>query len=182
VLASGEPRRENARLVWMHVQHAGWRFSGLGHIDRIAAHRWTPEDPLDRAVAAAGGFEALDDRPDPAAERVRMRFLAAGDAYLASLDEVDVRNRVPTPAPEIDVALLREQAAWLRRAGVEPVYVIPPIPSPAPALRGIFSAPGDPAAIEHRYDATHVNRAGSALMSRILADRIAARLAEQDAR
>lgn len=196
VLASGEPRREKARLGWLHVQHAAWRYGGLGRIDRIVARWWTPEDPLDRAVAAAGGFEALEDRPDAAAERVRMRFLASSEAYLASLEDVDVRNRVPTLAPAIDVALLREQVAWLRRAGIEPVYVIPPIPSATPALRGIFPAPDDPLvialnapgafpslfAIEHRYDATHVNRAGAAEFSRIVAQRIAARLAEPGAR
>lgn len=196
VLASGEPRGEKARLAWLHVQHAGWRFSGLGRIDRIASRWWTPEDPLDRAVAAAGGFEALDDRPDAAAERVRMRFLATADAYLASLEEIDVRNRVPAPAPAVDAALLREQVAWLRRAGIEPVYVIPPIPSATPALRGIFTAPDDPLvlamnapgefptlfAVEHRYDAAHVNRAGAAELSRIVAQRIAAQLAAPAAR
>ena len=64
------------------------------------------------------------------------------------------------------------------------------------ALRGIFTAPGDPLvlamnapgefptlfAVEHRYDAAHVNRAGAAELSRIVAQRIAARLAAPAAR
>jgi hypothetical protein len=192
VSASAETPRERARLAWLHVQHFAWRFVGLGRIDRVAARWRAPADPLDLAVAAAGGFEALDDRPDAAAERVRMRFLAASASYQEGLAEVDRRNRVPTPAGTDEVAALRAQVARLRRAGIEPVYVTPPIPSPTPALRGIFAAAGDPLvvstnapgefpalfAIEHRYDATHVNRAGAAVFSRLLAARLAARLAD----
>jgi hypothetical protein len=107
------------------------------------------------------------------------------------LDEIEVRTRVPTPAPA-DGAFLRAQAARLRRAGIEPIYVVPPVPWATPELFSVFSESDDPIvvalnspvdfpalfALEHRYDAIHVNRAGAAEVSRALA----ARLAASDAR
>jgi hypothetical protein len=182
---------ERARVAWLHGRHAAWRAANLGRAERAVAAARDAPDPRDLAVAQAGGFEALDDRPDPAAERVRARFLADPHGYAASLEQVDVRNRVPTPAPEALRAELHALAARLRAAGVEPIFVVPPLPAPSAALFSVFDEPGAPAvvalnspgrhpelyAVESRYDATHVNRAGAALASRALAGELAERLA-----
>jgi hypothetical protein len=187
VAASVEPIGAKLQLGWLHVRHAAWRASNFGRAEgSIAALRRGP-DPLDETVAAAGGFEALDDRPDPSAERVRRRFLASVPVYLAGLPQVDVRNRVPAIAPADEVARVRAQAAWLRASGIEPLYVIPPLPGASPELYAIAREPGMPAVTAlnsparfpdlyepaHRYDATHVNRAGAARASVRLAEELA---------
>ncbi len=187
VAASPEPIVAKLQLGWLHLRHAAWRASNFGRAEASIEARRRGADPLDDAVAAAGGFEALDDRPDPSAERVRRRFLASVPRYLADLAEVDVRNRVPALAPADEAARVRAQAAWLRASGIEPLYVIPPLPGASPALYAIAREPGAPAVIalnsparfpdlyepEHRYDATHVNRAGAARASVRLAEQLA---------
>lgn len=187
VAASDETRRERLRLAWVHVQHAAWRASNFGRAESALATWRAGIDPADAAIAAAGGFEALDDRPDPASLDVHRKFRLTPQAYLGNLEEVDRRNRVPGLASPALLAAVREQTAWLRSAGIEPIYAIPPQPWAAPELLAIGREPGvapvialnspgrypelfDPA---NRWDGAHVNRAGAALLSERLAEAVA---------
>jgi hypothetical protein len=187
IAASGEPPLEKLRLAWLHLRHAAWRASSFGRAERAIGLRSAELDAFDAAVAAAGGFEALDARPDPATLQMRSKFLARIPGYLASLEDVDRRNRVPALAPPGLAAAVRDQTAWLRAQGLEPIYLVPPLPWPAPELLAIAREPGAPAVValnspgrfpelfdpEHRWDPTHVNRAGAELLSIRLAAALA---------
>ena len=190
VAASRDGRREKLELVWLHLRHAAWRASNFGRAERAIEAWHDGADPADLAVAAAGGFEALDDRPDPASLRMREQFLASLPGYVAQLDEIELRNRVPSLAPADLARSMREQTAWLRAAGIEPIYVIPPVSWPTPELIAIAREPGIGAVVSlasparfpelfdpaHRWDGTHVNRAGAALASERLAAEVGPRL------
>lgn len=191
VAGSAEPRMERLRLGWLHLRHAAWRFANFGRAERaIAAWRRGP-DPADLAVAAAGGFEALDERPEPSSLEVHETFLRSLPGYLARLEEIDLRNRVPGIAPPELLRVVHEQTARLRAAGIEPIYFVPPVPWAAPELLAIAREPGGAAVVAlnsparfpelydpaHRWDAIHVNRAGAALMSAQLAAELAPKLA-----
>jgi hypothetical protein len=187
LLRSAAPVADKARLSWLHLQHAAWRLANLGEADRVVAAERAPLDPVSTAMVEAGGFEALDDQPDMATQRMRAAFIANAPRYRARVADLDAQNaKSGTLPPGLD-AELATQSARLRAEGVEPIYVIPPVPHPTPALHAfatraesplvfIFNAPGrypDLFVFEHRYDETHVNRAGSEALSRRFADALA---------
>jgi len=187
LLRSAAPLFDKARLSWLHLQHAAWRLGNLGEADRVLAAQRTHVDPVLAAVVEAGGFEALDDRPDQATLRMRAAFLANAPRYRARTAKLDAQNATHgTLPPGLDDELAM-QTARLRAAGIEPIYVIPPVPHPTPALHAfaaraeaplvfLFNAPGrypELFVFEHRYDETHVNRAGSEVLSRRFADALA---------
>jgi hypothetical protein len=187
LLRSGASVADKAQLAWLHLQHAAWRLGNLGEGDRAIAAWRAPADPASEAIVDAAGFEALDDRTDPTTLRMHARLLANAPRYRAQVAALDAHNAGPAVLPSGPEGDLAAQTARLRADGLEPVYVIPPVPHPTPALHAFaaradaplvlaFNTPGrhpELFRIEHRYDETHLNRAGSEALSRRFADALA---------
>ncbi len=187
LLRSAPSLFDTAELAWLHLQHAAWRLGNLGDADRAMAAWRAPADPASEAIVEAGGFEALDDRTDAATLRMRAQFLANAPRYRARVADLDAQNAATGVLPDGLEDELAAQGARLRGDGLEPIYVIPPVPHPTPALHAFaagaeaplvfsFNAPGRHPELfrfEHRYDETHLNRAGSEALSRHFADALA---------
>lgn len=186
VFASGRGLREEARLAWAHVRLAAWRLGNLGQGDIALAAWWAGPDSEDAGIVQAGGFEAIDDLDQSVAGRIRAFYLANAARYESVIATLDESNARPEAPPETKGAEIRAQAERLRAAGIEPLYFIPPIFRATPSLYGLAKATGasvlgfnSPArypelyATEHRWDATHLNRAGVECLSRLLAERLA---------
>lgn len=184
-------RREKAHLGWIHVEHAAWRAANAGQGERALAALIDDPDPLNTAIASAGGFEAIDDREDEAAARVHRQWLARRASYESLLDEIDAQNALFAPASNTALSDLRGREQRLRAEGVTAIFVIPSMAKATPSLYAVaaavgappilgFNAPGrypDVFALENRYDSIHVNRAGSVALSRHFAERLAELLA-----
>lgn len=187
LLRSGASVADKAQLAWLHLQHAAWRLGNLGEADRAVAAWRAPPDPTSETIVEAGGFEALDGRTDAATLRMRAQFLANAPRYRARVADLDAQNAGTGVLPGGLERGLAAQSARLRGDGLEPIYVIPPVPHPTPALHAFaagaeaplvfsFNTPGrhpELFRIEHRYDETHLNRAGSDVLSRRFADALA---------
>jgi hypothetical protein len=187
LLQSAAPWSEKARLSWLHLRHAAWRLGNLGEGDRVVAAWRETRDPVVSAVVGAGGFEALDDRSDPATLRMRAAFLANQPRYRARVEGLDAQNERPSAPASVLIDGVVKQTTRLRAAGIEPVYVIPPVLHATPALHAFAASPGAPPIFcfnapgrhpelfrfESRYDETHVNRAGSEVLSHEFADALA---------
>ncbi len=185
-------RREKVRLAWIHIQHAAWRAANAGQGERALVAWIDGADPVDTAIANAGGFEAIDDREDEAAARVHRQWLASRSSYEGLIEEIDAQNARFAPAPPSSVSELRAREDRLRADGVTAIFVIPSMAKETPSLYAVaaaaqappifgFNAPRrypDVFALENRYDSIHVNRAGSVALSRHFAERLAEVLAQ----
>ncbi|HTF34944.1 MAG TPA: hypothetical protein VK714_14770 [Myxococcota bacterium] len=186
VFAGSGGLREEARLAWVHVRLAAWRLGNLGQGDIALASWWAGPASEDAGIVQGGGFEALDDLNHPVAGKMRAFYLANAAQYEGVIATLDERNARPEAPPEAKRAEIREQSERLRAANIEPLYIIPPILRATPSLYGLVKATDVPVlgfnsptrypelyATEHRWDATHLNRAGAQCLSRLLAERLA---------
>ncbi len=159
---------------------------------------------LARAAAAGRGHDLLtnDSGPIPAFERrgfetfperaykshpMRRRFLRELSAYEHAVATVKTANAVRVSAADYNTGALREQIAMIRRAGAQPVHIIPPVPRATPALRQLASAGlvprllafNDPESYpelfhrDGRFDREHLTGDAAAIFSRRLAERFA---------
>lgn len=172
------PTRERWSLGWLHLRHAARRWAAVGEAPRVLQP--ARADAGDRTTIAANrGFTALDRLEDEryeTARRVFLRELPRWQRRVARIDEIHDRALRGAATPErLDRARVREQIAWARALGVEPIFLVPPVPAPTPdvvaaAASGeipnvlAFNSPrahADLYRTENRFDFVHLNAAGS---------------------
>lgn len=199
-IAAGEMRSIGAAADHLlhglaHAGAAGLGRSALAAVrDRSGAavglppaHRLRPLDPEE--LARTGGFEAFSDfaYANPDAHPLRRSFLRALPAYRRDVE------RLIAATPAVELSSDARVAGWvarvtaaIRRAGAEPVFLVPPTIRPTPGAYRLAAAgrvPGfvafnDPAAyprlfaVEHRFDRDHLTTEGAVLFSRLLAARL----------
>lgn len=176
-----------ADLAATHVLHFAARSLALGRgPDAVRS-------ALATAPAAAPGIDRWQGfQPYTASSYrhhpLRRRFLARQDDYREALRRLAEEAADP-PAPAA-VAALREQVARVRRAGREPVHLVPPSPRSVAHLAGhvpallAFNRPGEYAelfAVERRFDREHLTQEGAELFTRLLAARFAAEILGDEA-
>ena len=215
-IAAGEMRSIGAAADHLlhglaHAGAAGFGRSGLAAVrDRWGAavglppaHRLRPLDPEE--LARTGGFEAFSDfaYANPDANPMRRAFLQAVPAYRREVEILSAANRTgtetpagPTPASVPAVELpsdacvadwVARVAAAIRRAGAEPVFLVPPTIRPTPGAYRLaaagrvpgfvaFNSPADYPrlfAVENRFDDDHLTTEGAIHFTRLLAARLA---------
>lgn len=161
------------------------------------AHRLRGLDPEE--LARTGGFEAFSDFAyrNPDAIPLRAEFLRGLPAYRR-----DVRG-LTAAVPAVERPDDTRVADWvvrmtvaIRRAGADPIFLVPPTIRPTPEAYRLaaagrvpgFAAFNDPAAyprlfaVEHRFDRDHLTTEGAVLFSRLLAARLAGPAGDGDHR
>lgn len=185
-----EPVAARADLVLTHVLHFAARSLAVGRGPDAARAIFGGEP----AAAGPGlvrwqGFEPYTEtsyRFNP----LRRRFLERLDEYRAAVRRLaDGDETAASPEP-YDTAALRAQVDMIRRAGVEPVHLIPPAPRATPGLERLareegaaallaFNRPRDYPqlfAVESRFDREHLTQVAAEELTRLLAARFAAEI------
>lgn len=152
------------------------------------AHRLRPLDPDE--LARTGGFEAFSDfaYANPDAHPMRRAFLRAVPAYRREVRRLAAATPAVELPSEAQVAdWVARMAAAIRRAGAEPVFLVPPTIRPTPEAYRLaaagrvpgfvaFNAPADYPrlfAVESRFDDDHLTTDGAIHFTRLLAARLA---------
>ena len=170
-------------LALSHISHWGVRLLNIGSAARAARREvdakpdpptsrrgFTPYVRADYLQGFTGGF--------------RQQFVESRDEYEAALEAMREPEAADSPSPRYNHAALAAQIAFVRAAGLEAIYVLPPRGEPTPHLSALaaqralptlldFSSPDlDPElfAIDHRFDDQHVNPRGAKVFSRRLAE------------
>ncbi len=137
-------------------------------------------------VASGRGYQALEEMTGPVMQARRRLLTNDLPGYKRKILEMAEANAAPLPADANCRRELERQMAFIRSAGAEPVYVVPPagiqahhalrlgeegaIPLIAfndPNLYPTFYAP------QARFDPNHLNRAATALFSKDFAAELA---------
>lgn len=139
-------------------------------------------------VAEGHGWIRYEQETDPRFDREREAFLEKYIVdYRRQVAEVDAENERPGSLEHYNTAALREQQSMIRRAGAEPVYVIPNIRSGTPGWHRLddegvrvidtllsfnhVARYPELYDVRHRHDRRHLNSEGAMYFSRLLAER-----------
>ena len=186
-LAADKPWPARVELAVQHLLHLGARLTAAGRGPDAVGNLL---EPADRTVPElpSRGFKAFPVAPldEPSHHPFRQRFQREQASYRRAVTELaDGPPRGPAGIPDFRLAALSAQAKLLRQAGIEPVYLLPPIPRPSPevdllARRGAipnllaFNRPDlfpELFEVEQRFDHEHLNRHGAEAFTRHLARR-----------
>lgn len=173
-----------ADLLATHVVHFIARATAAGRGRELWARR-KPPPPFEH-----GGFRTFSER-SYTTHPMRRSFLADQDRFIRAVALLPAANAARPQVERYNVGAIAAQAAMIRRAGAEPVHVIPPSPRATPTLHHLHAegvvpvliAFNDPRtdpdlfALERRFDREHLTAEGAELFSRRLAERLAERLA-----
>lgn len=190
LLERPEPWSLRLRRAGTHIAHALLRFGSVGRGGTFVTRgSGESRDPTANQAIAARGFLAPNGFPSEEAEAARKRFVDDLDGYQARVRALAAGVVDPNyPSYQIDLDALEAQAARVRAAGAEPIYMVLSVPDLQPevmvlASPGQISAPiwrfNDPDSypglyqVDHRWDHDHLNRQGARAFSRVLADRLA---------
>ncbi len=197
LLYSKLPRKKRIHQISSRLLHFGARLTALGRGPRTVSHLWQHGKRMHPAwLAEDGGYQ------EPAWGHGAV--LKDPDGYLREVDGLREYNRwlqlarqkkssdwIRSKLAVFNVQAVESQVARLRRAGVIPVYVIPPGLAKTPHLSflewaGVVEhllAFNDPDAfpdlflVENRWDPLHLNRQGADAFSALLAEHMAALMA-----
>ncbi len=187
VLSEDEPLGVRIHEVYGHVLHMLLKGFHVGLARRMLL------DPPVLAAVKNEGFESLEDHYEDVSPEDRARhraFMEGIEQYEKDVNQLEknwgqYEERVAgAAAPAWAVRAVREDVASLRGAGIEPLYMLAPgLRMKAPAL-WLYRYGHIPElfAYNHpqrfselyqkdmRYDATHVNAAGAARLTELMAD------------
>ncbi len=166
----------------LHGQHFLWRATGFGQAERALTTRIAGSDA---AAVEARGFSTADCTEGERAVTSRQRYLENTAEVTRLKATLDVQRRRQVDIDHLRPAHLRAQVERLRRAGIEPVFVLSPILGAVPGIHSLrteqilpallaFDSPrGYPAlyAPEARFDMWHLNAEGAERFSRAFARR-----------
>ncbi|HQR36960.1 MAG TPA: hypothetical protein PLF26_01055 [Blastocatellia bacterium] len=186
--------RKRAKDAATHVEAFARRFLNVGrgraYIERFAAAFGRQGDETAALGADDDGFVSLDDDQSDITD-VRRGFYSAfeEDRYAEKLEQLKeaavADDEGDSGVGRIDVEALRRTVARIKAAGARPILVVPPcLATRADLVRlrdqGVIEdllVFNDPLrypelyATEHRFDVGHLNKAGAAVFTNLLADR-----------
>jgi hypothetical protein len=127
------PVRQNLFAAGRHVAHFLWQFAhlGLGTGDTNEASLELRGNPLHAAE-----FQLRDRGFMPHRGSQSPTFLESRGDYESAVREARRAGHWPSQVSDLHLPFLLDQADWLRRRGVEPVYVVPPIMKEFPGVEG----------------------------------------------
>lgn len=127
------PARENLFEAGRHLAHFFWRFAhlGMGTGDTNEALLELPRRPVHEARLQLRdrGFMPHRGSQSPT-------FLDSQEDYESTVREARRAGHWPSQVSDVHLPFLLDQARWLRRNGVEPVYIVPPIMKDFPGIEG----------------------------------------------
>ncbi len=190
---------ERLRLARLHLQHAARRFANLGQGGRgVRAHLGAagPDPALRERIAETAGLDWLGRPPIASETRARLDFQRRRSEWETRIRTIEPSNAAAGQVDRFDLEAHADRLARLRSHGVEPIFVIAPLPRGTPMFYrldeagelGRVFAYNRPSrypelyAWEHRFDWTHLDREGAARWSRLLADDLADWVERSDVR
>lgn len=189
------PLVDRLRTLIDHLLHWGAHATNLGRGPKfLRTSLATAEPSAAEGVLARRGFDPFTpaEYKGGLTGARRREFLASLDQYRDDLGRLAATNEAPASLAHYNVTALVAQAEFIRRAGAEPIYLIPPTADPTPELFKLHQegaiesllAFNDPVAypelyrVDHRFDRRHLNTAGARAFSVLLAHRFAEWLAQ----
>lgn len=189
ILELDEPVGVKAKFMFGHLEHMGMQLLHIGQGPRIVRELGIIGDPnkeRKRGKIKNEGFLSLDDAlraQKKAFRKRRAEMLRQKDVYEDMVDRVKQWTDEEAEAKESYKRRILDQAITIRKAGVEPIYLVTPIVRGNPKMKQLAAesdlitlfAYNNPERYPRfydpvfRFDFNHLSEAGSRIFTRLLA-------------